>query len=86
LDYSSDVEDVERNIYLKELRDNSAFGLSSRSRIAFDEKANSLEYGKNSGESKKAEGQKSYRESALDFLMEQSKESSSEHFESDDDD
>jgi len=71
---------------LKELKDGSAFGLSSRSRIASDEKATSLEYGKNSGESKRAEGQKSYRESTLDFLLEQSKESSSEHFESDDED
>ena len=70
MDYSSDEDQAERTSYLKELKDCSAFGLSSRSKIASDEKATSLEYGKNSGESKRAEGQKSYKESTLDFLLE----------------
>lgn len=87
MDYSSCSDDeIEKTSYLKELKDSSAFGLSSKSRICSDEKVTSNEFCRNSGESKKAEGQKSYRESTLDFLLEQSKESSSEHLESDDED
>jgi hypothetical protein len=65
--------------------------LAARSRINSDDKTASntdrVEFGKGSSETNKYTEQKlSTHENCLDFLIEQSKESSSEHFDSDEED
>jgi len=87
MDYSSGSDEEAHSgkvSLLREFKDSVFMSGKTQKFTSYEKNGAQIEFGKASGDTTKAQGQKSYRESVLDFLLEQSKESSSDHLDSDD--